>query len=97
MSPLQQHEEWGEITPEPLTDVESLSNWLAIECDGSKVPPFLRPRRSNDPLDGVELPLLLALAFDTGIHPDVRVRAIDLIGDAYLAAIKKDRDGTHCH
>lgn len=76
-----------EIQREPLTDAESVSNWLAIACDGARLPYVLRNRSAHDTLDGVSLPELLAIVLDAGICHAARVRAANLIGEQYLATL----------
>lgn len=76
-----------EIEREPLTKVAAITEWLAEECRDSVVPPFIPGRRLDSPLDDCDLANLTAIALDQGMPNALRLRAMDKIGDAWIAKL----------
>ena len=76
-----------EIEREPLTKVAAIAEWLAEETADAVIPAFIPGRSVHSTLDDCDLGNLAAIALDQGLPDALRVRAMNKIGDAWLAKL----------
>ena len=74
------------MNQEPLAHVAQVSAWLSGQCGASVPPDFVPPAPAYSTLDGVGVPMLFMLALDQGQPAATRVRAMNILGDAYLSS-----------